>query len=166
MQEILDAAIAVIRPTVAARAQTFEIARPSGPILMHADAARLRQIVANLLDNACKYTPREGGVSLRVVVDAARVTIEVRDSGIGLDPAVLRDIFKPFMQEQRAVAFNGHGLGIGLSLVQELVQAHGGEVSAQSAGVGRGSVFVVQLPRGLSTQGTDNDVDAADVRLN
>lgn len=103
-------------------------------------------LVSNLLNNASKYTHDAGNIALTASVSADRMTMTVIDDGIGISALALPTIFKPFVQEAHAVGFNGTGLGIGLTVVRELVEAHGGTVSAHSEGAGKGSRFVVVLP--------------------
>jgi signal transduction histidine kinase len=143
---IIDAAIDACQPTIAARRQRFEVRLPSGELELYGDPIRLAQVVSNLLDNASKYTPEGGEIGLSAVVIAEAVVITVSDSGIGITPEAMPKIFEPFVQEAHAIGFNGVGLGIGLTVVRELVEAHGGQVVASSAGTGLGSEFVVILP--------------------
>lgn len=119
---------------------------PGAPVMVTGDAGRLVQVVCNLLDNASKYTPIGGGVGLALTVTASHAQITVADSGIGIAPEALPAIFDLFKQDHHVVDFNGAGLGIGLTVVSELVIAHGGTVTARSTGKGQGSEFVVSLP--------------------
>jgi diguanylate cyclase (GGDEF)-like protein len=143
---IIDAAIAAYRPTMAERGQRFEATRPPGPLGVSGDAARLGQIVGNLLDNACTHTHEGGRIRLSVTVAADTLTLTVADDGIGITPQMLPYVFEPFVQDDHALGFNGTGLGIGLTVVRALVRAHGGNLVAHSAGARRGSQFVVTLP--------------------
>lgn len=144
---ILDEAIDACRPAMATRLQRFDVQVPAGALAVHGDADRLAQVFSNLLDNASKYTPVGGGIGLRVRVADDAIVITVSDSGIGITDVALPHVFDPFVQDTHAVGFNGAGLGIGLTVVRELVEAHGGTVVATSAGAGLGSQFVVTLPR-------------------
>ena len=118
------------------------------PLPMTGDAARLAQVVGNLLQNAAKFTPAGG----RVVVSTAaapsrgRATLRVSDNGVGIEPLILRRLFEPFMQAEATLDRSKGGLGLGLALVKGLVEMHGGEVCAHSDGPGRGAEFVVELP--------------------
>lgn len=134
------------RPAIAARAQSLGVHLPARALQMHGDPVRLAQIFGNLLDNASKYTPHGGEIQLEVEATDDEVTITVSDNGIGITAAALPDVFKPFAQDPHATGFNGAGFGIGLTVVHELVEAHGGSVSAASDGTGLGSRFVVTLP--------------------
>jgi len=144
--EVIDVAIAAYRPTMAERGQRFESTRPPGRLGVSGDAARLGQIVGNLLDNACTHTHEGGRIRLSVTVDADTLTLTVADDGIGITPQMLPYVFEPFVQDDHALGFNGTGLGIGLTVVRALVRAHGGNLVAHSAGARRGSQFVVTLP--------------------
>ena len=113
---------------------------------LQADAARLEQIVVNLLTNAAKYTPVGGRIWVSSRLEGREVVITVRDSGIGIPPERIADMFEMFTQGDRTAARSEGGLGIGLPVVKALCELHGGSVSAESAGVGKGSTFTVRLP--------------------
>jgi diguanylate cyclase (GGDEF)-like protein len=143
---MIDAAIDACRPAMDMRQQHFIVQLPARPAIVDGDPVRLVQVFSNLLDNASKYTPEGGQVVLAVTVLGDTVAISVSDSGIGISAEALPDVFEPFVQDGHALGFNGVGLGIGLTVVRELVEAHGGSVVASSAGHGQGSRFVVTLP--------------------
>ena len=151
---------------VAAREQRLRVALPPRAFTVRGDPVRLSQIMGNLLRNASTYTPHGGAIEVSVVLMDATVEVTVTDDGIGIAAEVLPDIFEPFVQDPHAVAFDGAGLGIGLSVVRALVQAHGGSIVARSAGHGLGSQFVVTLPvadrAGVDDQGV---ATASPVRL-
>ncbi|HVC29595.1 MAG TPA: ATP-binding protein, partial [Steroidobacteraceae bacterium] len=111
------------------------------------DFARLVQSVGNLLANAIKYTEPGGEITVRAHGDDATVTVEITDSGVGIDPELLPRVFELFVQSDRTLDRAQGGLGIGLAVVRSLIEMHGGEVMAQSSGPGRGSTFAVRLPR-------------------
>ncbi|HZN47048.1 MAG TPA: ATP-binding protein, partial [Ramlibacter sp.] len=115
------------------------------PLPMEADPTRLAQVVSNLLNNAAKYTPPGGRIALKVWVDGPQAVLSVTDTGIGIASEALTKVFEMFAQVPTAGKPQG-GLGIGLSLVQSLVDLHGGSVSASSPGTGQGSTFTVRLP--------------------
>jgi len=144
--DVIDAAIDVGRPAMDMRLQSLVVQMPSCAMKIDADPVRLAQVFNNLLDNASKYTPKGGRIRLSVDVHGGLVTVIVTDSGIGISAETLGHVFEPFVQDAHAIGFNGAGLGIGLTVVLELVEAHGGTVVARSAGVGHGSEFVVTLP--------------------
>jgi signal transduction histidine kinase len=139
---ILDAALSVVQPLIEERRQELRVEMPETPIWMDADVARLQQVFSNLLMNASKFTDVGGRILVRVDVAAAAVTVRVRDTGRGIEAAVLPHIFEAFTQASP----DGRGLGIGLAVVRALVQQHGGSVEARSDGPGRGSEFIVSLP--------------------
>ena len=142
----LDAAIEICRPAINLRSQHFQVRFPTVAVEVDGDPVRLTQVVCNLLTNASKYTPEGGQIMLQLETTADAAVITLSDDGIGISAGVLPEVFKPFVQDTHAVAFNGTGLGIGLTVVRELVEAHGGSVVASSGGAGCGSQFVVSLP--------------------
>jgi CheY-like chemotaxis protein len=121
---------------------------PEVPVWVQGDPTRLTQVVGNLLQNAVKFTPRGGTVSVRLSADAGRkqAVLAVRDSGIGIDPDLLPRLFEPFAQADRSLDRSKGGLGLGLALVKGLAELHGGEAHAASGGPGQGAEFVVRLP--------------------
>ncbi|WP_438022035.1 ATP-binding protein [Sorangium sp. So ce233] len=146
--ELARAAALDYRPLLDARGVRFELALPAEPVWLRADATRLTQAIGNLLQNASKFTDDRGSVRLSVVPDRGRgvVSVEVADTGIGIDPAILERIFEPFTQADRSLARSRGGLGLGLALVKGVVELHGGAVRAASAGVGRGAQIAITLP--------------------
>ena len=146
LAKIIEDAVSASRPAMDARLQHFRIELPSQPVALEADPIRLNQILCNLLDNASKYTPDGGKISLVTHVQQDDVMIHVTDDGIGISPGALTQVFEPFAQDAHATGFNGQGLGIGLTVVKELVEEHGGTVVVSSKGIGLGSEFVVTLP--------------------
>lgn len=146
MIEILNNAIGACSPVMTAKQQHFETHLPNGALFVNGDPARLTQILGNLLANAAKYTPAGGKIALAATVEADVLRISISDSGIGISAKVLPFIFDPYVQDEHAIGFNGSGLGIGLTVVRELVEAHGGKVVGMSEGSGKGSEFVVTLP--------------------
>ena len=143
---VIDDVVADLRPAVEARLQQLRIELPPGEFIVNGDRLRLGQVVSNLLGNACKYTQHGGILTVSLAASEAALTLSVADNGIGITAQALAHVFDPFVQEKHATSFDGSGLGIGLSLVRELVQAHGGRVIAESAGLGLGSRFTVTLP--------------------
>ena len=117
-----------------------------GPVLINGDRERLQQIFWNLLSNAMKYTPRQGRIDVTTTCDAHEVFVHVRDTGVGIAPEVIPHIFERFRQGETGPTREYGGLGLGLAIVRHLVEAHGGSVLAESAGVGQGSTFTVALP--------------------
>ena len=121
-----------------------DISEGIGPIL--ADSRRIRQVIINLLNNAVKFTPGGGTITLKVLRDGNAVQITVSDTGKGIPPSFLPFVFDRFQQEYHAAKANGAGLGLGLTIVREIVELHGGTVQAHSLGLDRGATFTVRLP--------------------
>ena len=119
---------------------------PRNPVYVHGDPIRLAQVVGNLLNNACKFTDKGGRIWLTVEQEGEQAVIRVRDTGIGIAADQLGRIFEMFAQVDTSLESSRSGLGLGLTLVKNLVEMHGGTVEARSAGVGQGSEFVVRLP--------------------
>jgi two-component system CheB/CheR fusion protein len=133
-------------PLVEARRQRLDVSLPAEPLPLEADPTRLAQVVANLLHNAAKYTPEGGHVRLDARREGDQVVLRVADDGIGLSPEVLPRVFDLFAQAEPGLPHSQGGLGIGLTLVQGLVEMHGGSVAAGSEGPGKGSEFTIRLP--------------------
>lgn len=146
MIEILRNSIDACSPVMSAKKQYFNTHLPDSALIVNCDPVRLTQILSNLLANAAKYTPAGGSIDLSVTVQADVLKISVSDNGIGISADVLPFIFDPYVQDEHAIGFNGSGLGIGLTVVRELVEAHSGKVVGMSEGSGKGSEFVVTLP--------------------
>lgn len=141
-----------------ARQQILEIDLPEQPVWVEGDPLRLTQVFSNLLDNACKYTPAGGRISLRMMPGEDSVQVVVSDNGIGITAEALEHIFEPFRQDTHAASFDHVGLGIGLTVVRELVLAHGGRIKARSPGAGMGSTFTLTLP--LARNGVGEETPA------
>jgi signal transduction histidine kinase len=148
---VIDDALEMNRPVLEAYGHTLTVHRGSEAIHIEGDAIRLAQVVANLLDNASKYTPSGQRIELDVQVVGSKVQISVEDNGIGIEAALLPKVFDLFFQADAAEELARGGLGIGLTLVRRLVELHGGTVEASSSGLGKGSRFVVHLPQLLSS---------------
>lgn len=142
----LEVAVEACQPLMLSRDLLFSAKLPRSSVWVNADEVRLSQIIHNLLTNAAKYTPSGGKVELIATAISHAVIIRVCDNGIGISNGILAKVFEPYVQDIGAVQFNGSGLGIGLTVVRELVEAHGGTVVGTSAGEGRGSMFTVTLP--------------------
>ncbi len=145
LQKLLQTAVAAVEDLMTQQHHRFSLSVPSEEIFLEADPARLEQMLVNLLANAAKYTPEGGSVWLSAERTGHEVIIRCRDTGIGLSPKDLDEIFEPFVQ-LGAERPSGVGLGIGLSLVKRLSEMHGGSVAASSAGPGKGSEFTLRLP--------------------
>ena len=143
---ILSRAVEASQPNIDARHQSLTLSPPETPLQVNVDLTRIAQVVTNLLNNAAKFTPEHGHITLTAARDGGSVSIAVTDDGEGIAPAALQTIFDLFVQSDRAVDSTHGGLGIGLTLVKRLTEMHGGTVTAYSEGQGRGSRFVVRLP--------------------
>ena len=146
LRDILMPAIDATRPAFAQRLQTVTTTLRSEPIMVHADPLRLAQVFGNLLDNASKYTQRGGEIEVTLDCRDNIASLRIGDNGIGISAQALPQIFELFVQEPHARAHDKQGLGLGLAIVRELVEAHGGTIVASSPGRGLGSEFVVTLP--------------------
>jgi PAS domain S-box-containing protein len=145
MRAIVESGIETVRPLIEQRRHTFALRLPSSPIWIDGDSTRLAQVVVNLLTNAAKYTDEGGHIWLSLQEKENEAVLQVRDSGVGIAPDLMPRIFDLFTQAERSLARSQGGLGIGLCLVQRLVEMHGGKVAAHSA-LGQGSEFIVRLP--------------------
>ena len=147
MADIVARAIELASPMIEQRMHTLTVEVPRRGLPVDGDATRLSQVVSNLLTNAAKYTPQGGRISVRAEAAGNDVVLHVRDSGIGIKPDMLPNVFELFVQERGSIDRSQGGLGLGLTIVRNLIEGHGGSVSAHSDGPGRGSEFVVRLPR-------------------
>ena len=150
VRDLVAKALEIAAPLIEQRAHALDVAIAPGVSAIFGDEARLVQVLANLLVNAAKYTEPGGHIWVVVRDDGDRVAIDVRDDGIGITAAMLPNVFDLFAQAQPISERAHGGLGIGLALVRSLVQLHGGDVTAKSEGIGRGSTFTVRLPRSIS----------------
>jgi signal transduction histidine kinase/CheY-like chemotaxis protein len=149
IRAIIEQALTIARPLIVAREHYLSVNLPDEPIEVVADVTRLTQVIANLLNNAAKYTNRGGSIELLVVRGSdEEVVISIKDTGIGLKADMLPRVFDLFVQAEHATDRAAGGLGIGLTLVKRLIQLHGGDVVAKSDGPNRGSEFIVTLPLG------------------
>jgi signal transduction histidine kinase len=138
----VTAAVETVQSEIGRRRQTLSVELPGAPIWLMGDAVRLAQLLSNLLDNAAKYTPEGGRIWIRGRSTDGRIEITVRDTGIGIPAHKLGAVFGLFTQLDPSAG----GLGLGLALVRDLAERHGGSVEATSEGVGKGSQFTVRLP--------------------
>jgi signal transduction histidine kinase/DNA-binding response OmpR family regulator len=144
--EVMGVAVETVRPFIDARSHTLSVSTPSQPVRVRGDFARLAQVLANLLNNAAKYTEDGGRISLSADREGNEIAFRVQDSGMGIPKEALGSIFEPFRQLGQAVDRPQGGLGVGLTLVKRLVDKHGGAVEVRSEGHQTGSEFVVRLP--------------------
>ena len=146
LREALHSAIESTQPLMEQRRQSLSVDIADETIWVDADAARLAQVFANVLNNAAKYTPEEGSVEVSVKCSERSVMVCVRDTGVGIEPEVLPRVFDLFMQSDRSLKDSQGGLGIGLAVVKELVQRHEGKVDLSSEGLGKGTLVRITLP--------------------
>jgi signal transduction histidine kinase/DNA-binding response OmpR family regulator len=143
---VIEHAMEASRPLIDAHRQQLAVSVPTDPVWINGDLARLAQVLTNLLNNAAKYTEEGGEIWLTSQMEDEWVVITVRDTGIGIPPHMLEDVFDLFTQVDRTIDRSQGGLGIGLTLVRQLIAMHGGTVEAHSEGIGSGAEFVVRLP--------------------
>lgn len=168
MQELVKRTVESIRTTIQNRGHTFRTTIPQNEMMMVVgDEARIEQIVLNLLINAAKYTPERGLIELTLAREDGWIVIRVKDNGVGIPVHLLDQVFEPFMQINRPFKLVGTAasLGVGLSVTKQLVELHGGTVTARSAGPDTGSEFVVHLPANVQHTPPSRNVTELDVRV-
>ena len=146
VQDIVAAAIEISRPLIEAGGHQLKVVLPERRVELEGDRTRLGQVLANLVNNAAKYSPSGGKITLEVQEEGDELAIRVRDTGMGIPPEMLGRIFDLFTQVDRSLDRSQGGLGIGLTLVRKLVELHGGSVRVASEGPGKGAEFTVRLP--------------------
>ena len=146
--QVVESSLASTRPVIAAQQLELFVSLPPAtpPLIVDGDPVRLEQIVVNLLSNAAKYTPAHGKIELAVKRVDHHAVLEVRDDGVGIAPEMLDRVFDLFVQVDGSLDRSQGGLGIGLTLVRNLIEMHGGSVAAKSDGLGKGSAFELRLP--------------------
>jgi PAS domain S-box-containing protein len=152
LRAIAELAVEASMPFINSGHHEFEADLPEGPVWVDGDSSRLSQVMSNLLNNAAKYTTEGGRINLSLSTDGPYAVVKVQDNGVGIPPEMLNDVFDMFTQVNRTLDRAQGGLGIGLSLVRRLTELHGGEVVAQSRGLGHGSLFRVRLPLVAASQ--------------
>ena len=152
VRNVLDDALEEITPLAMSKGLQLGLTGPAVPVTINGDAIRLRQVLTNLLGNAIKFTPAGGRVAVDAHLDGAWVVIRVTDTGIGIDPDFLSQVFDRFSQADTTSRREFTGLGLGLAIARELIVRHGGRITARSDGRGQGSVFEIRLPV-VSTSG-------------
>lgn len=146
LETIVEQAVEATTPLVRSRGHAMNVRNPSEPVHVRGDPDRLVQVVSNLLSNAAKYTPPGGHIEVTTRRGGVNAEVHVRDDGIGIPPDVLPHVFDTFVQADRGLDRTEGGLGIGLTVVERLIEMHGGDVEARSDGQGQGSEFIVRLP--------------------
>ncbi|HUQ03491.1 MAG TPA: HAMP domain-containing sensor histidine kinase [Kofleriaceae bacterium] len=144
--KIVANAYEAVAPLIEERSHNVELQVPARGMAIQADEMRFSQVVTNLLANAAKYTDRGGRICIEARRAEDRITLAVRDNGIGIDPETLPRVFDMFVQERQGSDRSRGGLGLGLTIVKSLVEAHGGTVRAESDGRHRGTAFIVNVP--------------------
>jgi signal transduction histidine kinase len=157
LDSVAASAIEISRPWIQVREQKLQVSMPAQPVQVDADPTRLTQVVANLLNNASKYSPAGAEIQLALERDGDDAVIRVRDRGIGIPVPELSRIFEMFSQIRQPLERTAGGLGIGLGLAKGIVELHSGSISARSEGPGQGSEFLVRLPALAGSQGTIAD---------
>jgi PAS domain S-box-containing protein len=146
MAAVIAAAVEQVRPLVDRRGHRLAVGLPEAAAVVDGDEKRLVQVVANLLNNAAKYTPDAGRIDVTLALAGASAVVTVRDSGVGMSPEFLERAFDVFTQADQSIARSQGGLGLGLALARSLVSAHGGAIEGASDGPGKGAAFAVTLP--------------------
>ncbi|MEO8520569.1 MAG: ATP-binding protein [Acidobacteriota bacterium] len=160
LAEVVARAVEMASPLLEQRSHVLEVGVPRH-LVVFADSMRLGQVVSNLLTNAAKYTNPGGRISVTGSEEEDAITLRVRDTGIGIAPDVLPRVFERFVQERQAIDRAQGGLGLGLTIVQSLVERHGGTVSASSEGPDQGSEFAIRLPKWAPAAGRQPSPPAA-----
>jgi PAS domain S-box-containing protein len=153
LRSIIESAVETAQPQLSLAGVTLSLEVPEEPLILDADATRISQVVLNLLTNAAKFTPSGGRVWVIVRPQGERVLMIVRDSGIGISAEDQERVFGMFVQLNRDMRRSQTGLGIGLTLVKQMTELHGGSVSVWSAGSGQGSEFTIVLPLAVTADG-------------
>jgi signal transduction histidine kinase len=146
VRQVLENAVASMQNVAAQKSIQLQSLLPPSPLQVKADPARIQQVVLNLLTNAIKYTHTGGSVWVKAGIEGNEVVCTVQDTGIGIYPPVLPQIFELFSQATEAQDMRAGGIGVGLALVRQIVELHGGSVQAKSAGLGKGAEFSFRLP--------------------
>ena len=148
-------AVQALQPLIEQRSHVLSLVLPTAPVDVQGDPSRLRQVISNLVENAAKYTEADGMITVTVEQRGDEAVLAVRDNGIGIAPDNLERIFEPFTQSHQPLINPSSGLGIGLSVVRAIVELHGGQAKASSAGSGAGSEFVISLPVSAADTGAE-----------
>jgi PAS domain S-box-containing protein len=148
----IENAIETVRIEAESKGVEIDVEAPEELLFVQADPVRLEQIIWNLLNNSVKFTPRGGRITVLLAEEDEQIVLTVRDNGQGIDPSFLPHIFEIFRQADSGTSRAQQGMGIGLAVVQQLVDLHGGSVSAHSAGVGKGATFTIKLPRSANSK--------------
>lgn len=145
LRDICERSVGSVQPAMEKLGHEFVFSLPAPEVTLCADPLRIEQVLVNVLNNAAKYTPEGGKIELNVETKNSRAYITIRDNGTGIEASMLSRIFEPFIQVSNT-KYGTSGVGVGLALAKELVELHDGSIHALSAGLGRGSTFVIEFP--------------------
>jgi two-component system, chemotaxis family, CheB/CheR fusion protein len=162
LQDLIDEAVESVQSMVDAKQHTLRREGPATPIRLEVDPVRITQVITNLLTNAAKYTPKGGVIHVGTRFDGPHLVIFVRDTGVGLSAEAITKVFDMFTRVDSEIGRSEGGLGIGLALAKGLVQLHGGRLQARSDGRGKGSEFMISLPRSLIVEEAAPDSNQSD----
>jgi signal transduction histidine kinase len=147
LHDIVRSAVDTAKPRIDARQHSLTVTVPDEPLYVDADPTRLSQVFSNLLNNAANYTEAGGRIALSVSAEPNEIVVSVKDNGIGIEPEMLTPVFQMFAQADESLERVHGGLGVGLTLAKHVVDLHHGSIDARSDGIGKGSEFIVRLPR-------------------
>lgn len=159
--QLVNAAVEISKPLIEKGEHKLTLVLPPTPIQLQADQARLTQVLANLLNNAAKYTPAQGSITLSLSHEGTEAVFRIKDTGVGIPPGMLDKVFDMFTQVDNSLDRSQGGLGIGLTLVRELVNMHSGQIRVFSDGPGQGSEFIVRIPYSKSEAGSTSGKSAS-----
>lgn len=151
LRDAMDDALSTVGSLVQERGHTLKVSKPDKPVTVTGDRERLVQAQVNLLTNAVRYTPNDGSIDYGLAVREGDAVIQVADTGVGIEPALIGKVFDLFVQGDQGLAHAEGGMGVGLSLVRTIADAHEGDVTAESPGTGHGSVFTIRIPLNSAT---------------
>jgi CheY-like chemotaxis protein/two-component sensor histidine kinase len=146
LQQVVTTAVAATQESLDTQRREINVDMPDAPILVNADAKRLAQAIGNVLHNAVKFSPQQGEIEVRVTRSGETATVSVKDQGVGIDPEDLARVFEPFAHGKSRSHHSEVELGIGLHIARQLLRAHSGGIEAHSAGLGKGTEFLLRLP--------------------
>jgi signal transduction histidine kinase len=163
LRTIVETAVEASRPIIEASGHALKINIPDDRVWFVADPTRFAQVITNLLTNAAKYTPEKGCIELMASHQCGEVIVSVSDTGLGIPPGMVDEVFEMFTQVNRTLERSQGGLGIGLALVRRIVEFHGGTITAESPGLGKGSTFTIRLPLIQSCVGRNEEQSTAKI---
>jgi two-component system CheB/CheR fusion protein len=155
--DVIESAVSAVSASAVEKRQSLHTILDGNPVTVMADADRLQQVFVNLIQNAVKYTHEGGDIWVKLLLDGKEAAIKIEDNGVGISADLLPQIFDLFAQAETSEEYAAGGLGIGLSVVKDLVRLHGGSVQVRSDGLGRGSEFSVRLPLAGESESRPDD---------